>query len=56
MCKIGRCFDPNFKVINNREDVYIETSNLLKPQILAYPFNPELIKFEPSKYMLPTLN
>ncbi|PRR60130.1 hypothetical protein [Borreliella burgdorferi] len=44
------------KAINNREDVYIETSNLLKHQILIYPLNPELIKFKPSKYMLPTPN
>ncbi|MBB6032070.1 hypothetical protein HNR35_001073 [Borreliella spielmanii] len=44
------------KAINNREDVYIETSNLLKHQILIYPLNPALIKFKPSKYMLPIPN
>lgn len=44
------------KAINNREDVYIETSNLLKHQILIYPLNPALIKFKPTKYMLPTPN
>ncbi|WP_418909545.1 hypothetical protein QIA41_05940 (plasmid) [Borreliella sinica] len=44
------------KAINNREDVYIETSHLLKHQILIYPLNPKLIKFKPSKYMLPLPN
>ncbi|MBB6043409.1 hypothetical protein QIA34_07355 (plasmid) [Borreliella yangtzensis] len=44
------------KAINNRQDVYIETSNLLSHQILIYPLNPKLIKFKPSKYMLPVPN
>ncbi|WP_418456579.1 hypothetical protein [Borreliella lusitaniae] len=44
------------KAINNREDVYIETSNLLQHQILIYPLNPDLIKFKSSKYMMPIPN
>ncbi|MBB6043771.1 hypothetical protein QIA34_07020 (plasmid) [Borreliella yangtzensis] len=44
------------KAINNRKNVYIETSNLLQHQILIYPLNPALIKFKPSKYMLPMPN
>ncbi|WP_038363056.1 hypothetical protein [Borrelia persica] len=44
------------KAVNNRQEVYIETSNLLSHQILIYPLNAELIKFKPSKYMLPMPN
>ncbi|ATQ19149.1 hypothetical protein CNO13_07880 (plasmid) [Borrelia miyamotoi] len=44
------------KAVNNRKDVYVQTSNLLSHQILIYPLNPELIKFKPSKYMLPMPN
>nr|WP_274944881.1 hypothetical protein [Borrelia miyamotoi]WDE73263.1 hypothetical protein CNO14_07510 [Borrelia miyamotoi]WDE73384.1 hypothetical protein CNO14_07960 [Borrelia miyamotoi] len=44
------------KAMNNWQDVYLETSNLLKDQIIIYPLNPKLLKFKPSKYMLPTLN
>ncbi|UPA18661.1 hypothetical protein [Borrelia puertoricensis] len=44
------------KAVNNRREVYIETSNLLQNQILIYPLNAELIKFKPSKYMLPMPN
>ncbi|WP_445436321.1 hypothetical protein [Candidatus Borreliella tachyglossi] len=44
------------QAINNRQPVYIETSNMLSHQILIYPLNPELIKFKPSKYMLPMPN
>ncbi|AYE37105.1 hypothetical protein DB313_06270 (plasmid) [Borrelia turcica IST7] len=44
------------KAINNRNEVRIQTSNLLKNQILIYPLNPELLKFKPSRYMLPMPN
>ncbi|WP_024655208.1 hypothetical protein [Borrelia hispanica] len=44
------------KSINNRQRVYLQTSNLLQNQILIYPLNPNLIEFRPNKYMLPTLN
>ncbi|AHH11977.1 Putative cytosolic protein, partial (plasmid) [Borrelia coriaceae ATCC 43381] len=44
------------KAVNNRQEVYIQTSNLLSNQILIYPLNSELIKFKPSKYMLPMPN
>ncbi|WP_233709451.1 hypothetical protein [Borreliella bavariensis] len=44
------------KAINNRQDVYIKTSDLLKYQILIYPLNPKLIKFKSSKYMMPMPN
>ncbi|UPA08194.1 hypothetical protein AB1O99_06270 (plasmid) [Borrelia hermsii] len=44
------------KAVNNRQEVYIQTSNLLSNQILIYPLNAELIKFKPSKYMLPMPN
>ncbi|UPA09722.1 hypothetical protein bhYOR_000981 (plasmid) [Borrelia nietonii YOR] len=44
------------KAVNNRQEVYVETSNLLSNQILIYPLNAELIKFKPSKYMLPMPN
>ncbi|UPA18560.1 hypothetical protein [Borrelia puertoricensis] len=44
------------KAVNNRREVYIQTSNLLQNQILIYPLNAELIKFKPSKYMLPIPN
>ncbi|UPA18559.1 hypothetical protein [Borrelia puertoricensis] len=44
------------KAVNNRREVYIQTSNLLQNQILIYPMSPNLIKFKPSKYMLPMLN
>ncbi|AHH11529.1 hypothetical protein bcCo53_001084 (plasmid) [Borrelia coriaceae] len=44
------------KAVNNRQEVYIQTSNLLSNQILIYPLNSELIKLKPSKYMLPMPN
>ncbi|UPA10129.1 hypothetical protein bhYOR_001520 (plasmid) [Borrelia nietonii YOR] len=44
------------KAVNNRQEVYVETSNLLSNQVLIYPLNAELIKFKPSKYMLPMPN
>ncbi|WAZ91695.1 hypothetical protein [Borrelia miyamotoi] len=44
------------KAVNNRKDVCVQTSNLLSNQILIYPLNAELIKFKPSKYMLPMPN
>ncbi|UPA13715.1 hypothetical protein bt91E135_001052 (plasmid) [Borrelia turicatae 91E135] len=44
------------KSINNRKEVYLNTSHLLKNQILIYPLSPNLIKLKPNKYMLPMLN
>ncbi|ACH94083.1 hypothetical protein [Borrelia duttonii] len=44
------------KALNNRNEVTIQTSNLLKNQIVICPMNPKLLKFKPSKYMLPTRN
>ncbi|WP_024653016.1 hypothetical protein [Borrelia persica] len=44
------------KALNNRNEVVIQTSNLLKNQIVIFPMNPKLLKFKPSKYMLPTPN
>ncbi|WP_210375828.1 hypothetical protein [Borreliella garinii] len=44
------------KAVNNRQDVYIETSNLLKHQILIYPLNPKLIKLKPINHMMPMPN
>ncbi|ACH93986.1 uncharacterized conserved protein (plasmid) [Borrelia duttonii Ly] len=44
------------KAVNGRNEVTIKTSNLLKNQIIIYPMNPKLLKFKPSKFMLPTPN
>ncbi|WP_025401692.1 hypothetical protein [Borrelia crocidurae] len=44
------------KALNNKNEVSIQMSNLLKNQIVIYPMNPKLLKFKSSKYMLPTLN
>ncbi|WP_330730364.1 hypothetical protein [Borrelia turicatae] len=44
------------KAVNNWQEVYLHTSHLLKNQILIYPLNAELIKFKPSRYLLPTLS
>ncbi|WP_025401033.1 hypothetical protein [Borrelia crocidurae] len=44
------------KAVNGRNEVTIKTSNLLNNQIVIYPMNPKLLKFKPSKFMLPTPN
>ncbi|ETZ17394.1 putative cytosolic protein [Borrelia duttonii CR2A] len=44
------------KAVNNRNEVTIQISNLLKNQIIIYPMNSKLLKFKPSKFMLPTPN
>ncbi|WP_024654625.1 hypothetical protein, partial [Borrelia hispanica] len=44
------------KALNNRNEVTIQISNLLKNQIIIYPMNPKLLKFKPSQFMLPTPN
>ncbi|WP_434757155.1 hypothetical protein bpuCAU1_000988 (plasmid) [Borrelia puertoricensis] len=44
------------KAVNNWQEVYLHTSNLLQNQILIYPLSPNLIRLKSSKYMLPMLN